>query len=258
MTSARNLSSIETKTRTRYRRLQRNLFAVVAFIFAACLPTAVSFAASPNGQIRKAVSAPTPLAPGAYFGLKLPEETPEIFAPAIISIPGRSVGNVVFSPDATECYFTVFDGAWANPRILFTRYDNGAWTPPALATFADGRQENAMLFSRDGNRLYFGVSTSPSVTELWMVQRTSREEEWSKPQPLPAPLNSLFNSFKAQFFCRQRMEPCISSPTAMSDTAISTGRSPGPASHCRRRMWGLRSTLNLTRWILASRRMVIL
>ena len=57
-----------------------------------------------------------------------------------------------------------------------------------------------MLFSRDGNRLYFGVSTSPSVTELWMVQRTSREEEWSKPQPLPAPLNSLLSSFKAQVF----------------------------------------------------------
>jgi hypothetical protein len=134
------------------------------------------------------------------LGLKPPGETPKLLAPGIIDIPGRSVGNVVFSPDATECYFTVFDGAWTNSRILFSRYENGAWTHPALASFADGRQENAMLFSRDGNRLYFGVSASPTDQELWMVQRASREEEWSKPQPLPAPLNSLLKSFKAQVF----------------------------------------------------------
>jgi hypothetical protein len=145
-------------------------------------------------------SSPAPLAPGAYLGLKPPGETPKLLAPGIIDIPGRSVGNVVFSPDATECYFTVFDGAWTNSRILFSRYENGAWTHPALASFADGRQENAMLFSRDGNRLYFGVSASPTDQELWMVQRASREEEWSKPQPLPAPLNSLLKSFKAQVF----------------------------------------------------------
>jgi len=182
----------------RCRRLQRNLLPSAVFIFFACLPVALSFAASQAKETKNAP--PAPLAPGAYFGLKLPEETPEIFAPAIISIPGRSVGNVVFSPDATECYFTVFDGAWTNSRILFSRYENGAWTHPALASFADGRQENAMLFSRDGNRLYFGVSASPTDQELWMVQRASREEEWSKPQPLPAPLNSLLKSFKAQVF----------------------------------------------------------
>jgi len=193
-----NLSYTQLASKTLRRRLQSNLLSVAAFSLAVCLPVAVSFAASPSGKTKNVV--PAPLAPGAYFGLKLPVEMPELFAPGIISIPGRSVGNVAFSPDATECYFTVFDGAWANPRILFTRYENGAWTPPALATFADGRQENAMLFSRDGNRLYFGVSTSPSVTDLWMVQRASRGEEWSKPQPLPAPLNSLLSSFKAQVF----------------------------------------------------------
>jgi hypothetical protein len=171
---------------------------VAIFFLLTFLPPALCFSANPSGKTKKVT--PAPLAPGAYFGLKLPEKTPELLAPGIISIPGRSVGNVVFSADATECYFTVFDGPWNNPRILFTRYENGAWTPPALATFADGRQENAMLFSRDGNRLYFGVSTSPSVTDLWMVQRASRGEEWSKPQPLPAPLNSLLSSFKAQVF----------------------------------------------------------
>jgi Tol biopolymer transport system component len=175
------------------RRPQRNLLAVVAFILAACLPVVLCFAASPNGKTKKVAPAPAPLAPGAYFGLKLPGETPELFAPGIVNIPGRNVGHLAFSLDATECYLSVFDGVWTNNRILFTRYDNGAWTPQALVTFADGRQEGEPLFSRDGNRLYFTAQNTSGGRfdrDFFMVQRASRGEEWSKPEPLTAPLNS--------------------------------------------------------------------
>jgi Tol biopolymer transport system component len=34
------------------------------------------------------------------------------------------------------------------------------------------------------------VRNSPSDTNFWTVQRASRDEEWSDPQPLPAPFNS--------------------------------------------------------------------
>jgi hypothetical protein len=158
-----------------------------------CLPLALCFAACPTGETKKAASAPAPLAPGAYFGLNLPGETPEIFAPVIINIPGRSVGHIAFSTDATECYFSVFDGVWSNNRILDTRYENGAWTLPALATFADGRQKGEPLFSRDGDRLYYTAQNTGeerSDRDFFMVQRASRGEEWSKPEPHPAPLNS--------------------------------------------------------------------
>jgi hypothetical protein len=170
------------------RRLQRNLLAVAVFILTACL---MGFAAGSSGKTKK--PAPAPLAPGAYFGLKLPGETPELFAPGIISIPGRNVERVVFSPDGTECYLTVWDGAANQPssttRILFTRYENGAWAPQAPAAFfADGRELGPITFSSDGNRLYFaaGNSTGP---HFWMVRRASREQGWSDPEPLPAPIN---------------------------------------------------------------------
>jgi hypothetical protein len=170
--------------------------AVVLFMLIACLPVAQCFAANPSGKSKKTAPPPAPLAPGAYFGLNLPGETPEIFAPGIISIPGHVVGAPAFSPDGTECYFSVsiFDGInWTDNKILFTRYENGAWTPPALASFADGRQEGEPLFSRDGNRLYFtaqNTSGGRTDTDIFMVQRASKKDEWSKPQPLPAPLNS--------------------------------------------------------------------
>jgi Tol biopolymer transport system component len=187
-----NLSYTQLASKTLRRRLQSNLLSVAAFSLAVCLPVAVSFAASPSGKTKNVV--PAPLAPGAYFGLKLPGEAPELFAPGIINTPGRSVGHLAFSPDGTECYFTVFDGAWNNPRILFTRYENGMWTPQVPVTFADGRPKFEPLFSRDGDILYFGVANSAD-TDFWMVRRASREQEWSNPQPLPAPLNSSKNEF---------------------------------------------------------------
>ena len=188
-----NLSSAELGSGAPKRWPQSGVLPVVVFLLDVCLPIALCFAASPAGRIKNAASSPVPLAPGAYFGLKLPGETPELFAPGIISIPGRNVGHLAFSPDATECYFSAFDGIWTNNRILFTRYENGAWTPQTLATFADGRQEGEPLFSRDGGTLYFtaqNTSGGRSDTDFWMVQRASRDQEWSKPQPLAAPLNS--------------------------------------------------------------------
>jgi Tol biopolymer transport system component len=175
-------------------RPQRNLFSMAVFILAACLPVALCFAASTTGEVEKAAKAPAPLAPGAYLGLKLPGEAPEIFAPGIVSIPGRNTGHLAFSPDGLECYFTVFDfdekKGYNNSRMLFTRYRNGAWTPQVPVTFAGGRENMEPLFSRDGNRLYFGVRSSPTDTDFWTVHRASRNEEWSDPQPLGVPFNS--------------------------------------------------------------------
>jgi hypothetical protein len=154
-----------------------------------CLP------ASLIGQTKEAASAPAPLAPGAYFGLKLPGETPEIFAPGIISTPGRNVGHLAFSPDGTECYFTVFAGYYSDNhfKILHTRYENGAWTPQVPVTFGGGREVFEPLFSRDGNQLYFGVrdpNDPTHDTNFWTVRRASRNQDWSGAQPLPAPFNS--------------------------------------------------------------------
>jgi hypothetical protein len=183
-----------TETLVLPRRSQRHLILSAAIILAACLPACLCFATGPNGKTPKDASAPAPLAPGAYFGLKLPGETPEIFAPGILSIPGRNLGHLAFSPDGLECYFTVFDfdekKGYNNSRMLFTRYLNGAWTPQLPVPFVSGKENFEPLFSRDGNRLYFGVRNSPTDTDFWAVHRASRNEEWIDPQPLGAPFNS--------------------------------------------------------------------
>jgi len=188
---SRNLRSIEPETRIPWRRPRRTLLLLAAILLAAWLPVAQCLAAGPAGRTKKV--APAPLAPGAYFRLKLPGDTPEIFAPGIISVPGRNVDHVAFSPDATECYFTVFDADGSNSRILFTRYQNGAWTPQAPVTFSGGPAQGAGGFSYDGNRFYFWVdnSTGPPVwpwtATVMMVRRASREAAWGKPESVPEP-----------------------------------------------------------------------
>jgi hypothetical protein len=161
--------------------------------------SSAAFAATPISEA-KADSSPAtitqpPNVRGAYFGLKLPGDIPELFAPGIINIPGRSVSRIAFSPDATECAFTVFESFYANNRILFTRYENGAWTSQAPLSGVEGRQILEPLFSRDNHRLYFTVKAagdSPN-NDFWEMQRTTKG--WGQPQLLPAPLNSAQNEF---------------------------------------------------------------
>ncbi|MEO5959328.1 MAG: hypothetical protein ABIZ49_09560 [Opitutaceae bacterium] len=192
-----------------------------------------------NAELGATATSSGTLAAGAYFGLKLPGETPELFAPGIINIPGRSVGRIAFSPDATECAFTVFESVYANNRILFTRFENGAWTPQMPFPSVDGRKSLEPLFSRDNSRLYFTVRAagdSPNG-DFWEAQRSA--EGWGQPQPLSAPLNSTQNEFcltqtadGTMYFASAREGgPAASTPTA---------RPQNPVSRCRSKIWGSR------------------
>ena len=165
-----------------------------ALTTAAILFASLGIAPAPADTPRAA--RPQVLAPSAYFGLKMPGQTPELFAPGIINIPGRSVGHIAFSPDATECCFTVFDGLYSNNRIFFTRFEKGAWTAQMPVPFVKDGQGFEPLFSRDGSRLYFGAKTATAGfpgTDFWMTQRTA--QGWSTPQLLPPPFNSSKNEF---------------------------------------------------------------
>jgi Tol biopolymer transport system component len=131
----------------------------------------------------------------AYLGQKPPGETPEPFAPRILAA-NPFLGPLAFSPDGTECFFTV-DDAWYTTQSLFvTRYVNGAWTPQVLAPFVAGFEKSAeAYFSPDGNRLYFTAQAKGSATrmDLWMVDRSGAG--WGTPVRLPAPINSDANEF---------------------------------------------------------------
>jgi len=131
----------------------------------------------------------------AYFGQKPPGEMPEPFAPGILAA-NPFLGPVAFSPDGTECFFTVDDAWYTQQSLYVTRYVNEAWTPQVLAPFVAGFDKSAeAYFSPDGNRLYFSAHArgSGSGMDLWMVDRAGTG--WGTPVRLPAPINSDANEF---------------------------------------------------------------
>ena len=58
-----------------------------------------------------------------YYGQKQPGLIPEIFAPGIISISGRSEYGVSFTPNLDEMYFTVQKKFGVPADIYFSKLD---------------------------------------------------------------------------------------------------------------------------------------
>lgn len=134
-----------------------------------------------------------PFARGPYFGQTPPGEVPEVFAPELLSARYRFVARIAFSPDGTECCFTVTDATFSKPQLLFTRREGDVWTIPAAPPFTIGRAISLEpFFSKDGQKLYFSSDGEPSSPtnkrDLWVTERTP--EGWSEPSRLPPPINS--------------------------------------------------------------------
>jgi ubiquinone/menaquinone biosynthesis C-methylase UbiE/tetratricopeptide (TPR) repeat protein len=89
---------------------------------------------------------------GPYFGQKLKSYLPEPFLPGLISsngIPKHS--PLAVAPDGTEIYWAI-----AGPMtIYFSKVENGQWTKPAPAPFAQGRECASVAFYPDGSKIYF-------------------------------------------------------------------------------------------------------
>ena len=119
---------------------------------------------------------------GHYFGLTPPGSTPEIFAPGIISLPGRYEQDICLSKDGGECYFTVRSANWSVAQIMVTRYENGQWTTPAAASFSDNMSMSPCLADND-QTLYFSRSG-----DIWKTVRIPTG--WSSPVKMAAPVSS--------------------------------------------------------------------
>ncbi len=123
---------------------------------------------------------------GPYFGQTPPGETPQVFAPGIMTQPGGIIGvtRIAFSPDGNECFFSgPVDSSYSSTRMYYTKCVHNVWTPHELVSFVPGSSCRQPFFTADGNTLYFNSSS-----DIWKVVRTS--EGWGNLQVLPAPINT--------------------------------------------------------------------
>ena len=125
-----------------------------------------------------------------YFGQKTPGLIPEIFAPGIISISGRSEMGVSFSPDLDEMYFTIQQKSGVPADIYFSKLEDEKWTSFKKANFTKGKKAGEMEpnVSYDGKKIYFTAYNADFTdTSIWYVNRLNNG--WSTAIKLDSPLN---------------------------------------------------------------------
>ena len=135
-----------------------------------------------------------PVLKGSYLGQEPPGDVPELFAPGIISIKEKNSGNITFSPDLKEIYFSRRTPLKTDNRIWFSRLENEKLTIPEPAPFTYNCLEEYSCFTPDGKRLYYksrrplpGEDTLSKKLNVWFVDRINNG--WSEPQFLGSPLN---------------------------------------------------------------------
>ncbi len=129
-----------------------------------------------------------PVLKGAYLGMKPPGETPEIFAPGIISTRFHEHSYAVFSPDGTEVYWTslFIDNKYDFPTGLLFMKLKKRWSQPEYALINTKNDSGAPCFSFDGKKLYF--SDGKRNSDIWFVNKTTNG--WSKAKKIPGSVNT--------------------------------------------------------------------
>jgi ankyrin repeat protein len=138
-----------------------------------------------------------PVLEGDYMGQKPPGETPELFAPGIVSSIWGLHSSAAFSPDGNIAMWapmiTIPGQLYSTGGILMSERKNGRWTAPRFAPFTGDGDADVPFFAPDGKRVYFMSAMAPpddpksERERIWYVDRT--EEGWSAPKPVDASVN---------------------------------------------------------------------
>ena len=127
-----------------------------------------------------------------YLDQAPPGNTPEIFAPGIISTEEFEFSGT-FSKDGTEYFFTRRpDHQGSANRIYYSQLVDGVWTTPTLAPFAQNTFEFEPVMSADGNKLYFYSDRKSNrddrfTGDLWVTEKN--QDGWSEPLYFSSPVN---------------------------------------------------------------------
>ena len=148
-----------------------------------------------NTKKQKSKDSDAPITEETYLGQKPPGSIPEIFAPGIISINGRSDNGISFSPDLDEIYFSA-NKKDEDPDVYFSKLERKKWTTIKKANFTKGKKDGEMhpFVTADGKRIYFTAHNSftedhdvDADSKIWYVNRL--ENSWSNAIKLESPIN---------------------------------------------------------------------
>ncbi len=138
-----------------------------------------------------------PFLEGDYMGQKPPGDTPELFAPGIVSSIWGLHSTAAFSPDGNTLMWApmieIPGQMYSTGGILMSERKKGCWTIPRFTPFTGEEEGDVPFFAPDGKRVYF-MSAMPLPGDpksrkerIWYVNRTA--DGWSAPKPVDSSVN---------------------------------------------------------------------
>ena len=110
--------------------------------------------------------------------------------------------DFTLSNDGQEAYFTVQNADGSQAVIVKAGFVNGNWGNFSMVPFTGKYRDIEPFLSPDNLRLYFSSNrpkdetiSEPADYDIWYVERTTVENEWSAPVNIGPPVNTSFNEF---------------------------------------------------------------
>lgn len=156
--------------------MKKFLLLVIIVLFIVLFPLASAFAQTAEHSGNS----------GDYLGMKPPGETPEVFAPGLIST-GKSELMISFSRDGKLCTFfrASYDENISEMNYMFKT--KKGWTRPAPIPHLDNKKDGYYILSPRGYKLYFaslrplpGTTRKLKQRKLWEMDFTGKT--WQKPR----------------------------------------------------------------------------
>ena len=139
-----------------------------------------------------------------YLGQTPPGNTPQIFAPGIISLTGRAEYGISISPVGDEMLFAL--GNWPYKRTMIIKYENNHWTSPDTVSFSTTRSAEEAIYSPNGQRVYYYAYNPPNpVGGADLCYSEKNGSLWGQPINLGIPLNTSQDEY----------HPCIVSDSSV-------------------------------------------
>jgi hypothetical protein len=129
-----------------------------------------------------------------YLGQTPPGNIPQVFAPGIISLAGRTEYGVSISPDGAEMLFAI--GSWPDKRTMIMEYKNSHWTNPDTVSFSRTRSAEEAIYSPDGQRVYYYAFNPPNpIGGTDLCYSVKPGSVWGEPINLGTPLNTTLGEY---------------------------------------------------------------
>jgi len=130
-------------------------------------------------------------ASGRYLGQTPPGDTPELFAPGVIS-NGFNNRDLAMMPDGSEFYTSVNMRNFDQSTILVVKKTADGWEAPQVAPFATQAELRYLepAISPDGSKFFFVAAPrdGENNNDIWVMDRQA--DGWGKPLKLGETINT--------------------------------------------------------------------